>query len=442
MTNVLAPYSESKSIYRGYENSNILNSAISFTIPIYENMPEIQIQSPSINQSDYINQTERVYNNTTGNVHVRSGPSTSYEIITKISSNEELTRIAKGQQSGEIWDRVQLSNGIIGYVFSQYLTVSPKVEITQINISLENSVINKANTVKLNVNIVPQEAKNNTIEFYSSNENIATVDSFGNITGISSGYVTITAKAKDNNVISNSIDIEVYSPVADMQIDTDDLILQVGETFKINAIIYPEDASNKNIIYQSGNNQIVSVNANGLVTALNEGKTNIIVVSEDSNIEKTINILVNKKIDNSELSFSDRLNINGNEISGLDYKNNSVETIKELINTNYIIEIYNNDELLKDNQLVGTGSKLVIKNEENEIITQYVFILYGDVNADGKINSVDLLVLQRHILEIKKIEGVFLKAGNINKNGKMPSSLDLLLIQRHILELKLIEQEI
>ncbi|MFR5683337.1 MAG: dockerin type I repeat-containing protein [Clostridia bacterium] len=71
---------------------------------------------------------------------------------------------------------------------------------------------------------------------------------------------------------------------------------------------------------------------------------------------------------------------------------------------------------------------------------EYQVILYGDINGDGKINSVDLLVLQRHILEIQKVSGVALKAGNINKNGKNPSSVDLLLIQRHILQLKIIEQ--
>ena len=73
-------------------------------------------------------------------------------------------------------------------------------------------------------------------------------------------------------------------------------------------------------------------------------------------------------------------------------------------------------------------------------IMEYNVILYGDVNGDGKINSVDLLVLQRHILEIEKFSGVFLKAGNINKNGKNPSSVDSLLIQRHILELQIIKQ--
>ena len=79
--------------------------------------------------------------------------------------------------------------------------------------------------------------------------------------------------------------------------------------------------------------------------------------------------------------------------------------------------------------------------EDEVLITEYNFVLYGDVNEDGKINSIDLLVLQRHILEIEKIEGIAYKAGNINKDGKRPTSVDLLLIQRHILGLKIIQQK-
>ena len=54
--------------------------------------------------------------------------------------------------------------------------------------------------------------------------------------------------------------------------------------------------------------------------------------------------------------------------------------------------------------------------------------------------SIDLLLLQRHILEIKKLDGVFVKAGNVRKNGKNPNSVDCLLIQRHILGLQNLEQ--
>ena len=94
---------------------------------------------------------------------------------------------------------------------------------------------------------------------------------------------------------------------------------------------------------------------------------------------------------------------------------------------------------MQDTNLIGTNTKLEVR-ENGNILKNYEFILYGDVNGDGKINSVDLLVLQRHILEIQFLEPIYQKAGNINKNGKKPTSVDLLLIQRHILGLKSIEQ--
>ena len=119
----------------------------------------------------------------------------------------------------------------------------------------------------------------------------------------------------------------------------------------------------------------------------------------------------------------------------------SVDNIKKYITTKYEIQIENyKGEKIEKNLLVGTGSKIKILNENQETIAEYIIVLYGDINGDGKINSVDLLVLQRHILEIEKIDDIFQRAGNINKNGKKPTSVDLLLIQRHILELQIIKQ--
>ena len=48
MTNVLAPYSESKSIYSGYQKIGMLDSAITFIIPIYNNMPDIPTQAQEL----------------------------------------------------------------------------------------------------------------------------------------------------------------------------------------------------------------------------------------------------------------------------------------------------------------------------------------------------------------------------------------------------------
>lgn len=179
----------------------------------------------------------------------------------------------------------------------------------------------------------------------------------------------------------------------------------------------------------------------GYIIALGEGTTTVTIRTEDGDITKEIQVTVVPRLQEDEIIFDSSLNVNQSEISGIDINTNTIEHMKQMIQTKYIIEIYDyNGQKLADDDLFGTGCKIRLIDENNIIKMEYEVVVYGDVNGDGKINSVDLLVLQRHILEIEKLKGVFLKAGNINKNGKNPSSLDSLLIQRHILGLKMIEQ--
>ena len=111
-----------------------------------------------------------------------------------------------------------------------------------------------------------------------------------------------------------------------------------------------------------------------------------------------------------------------------------VKDIKELMHAVKTANRYN--EMVT---VIGNGSNILVK-ENGIILRKYTFILYGDSNGDGKINSADLLVLQRHILEKEQINDIYKKATNIRKNSKKPTSVDLLLIQRHILGLQIIEQ--
>lgn len=438
MTNVLAPYSESKLIYNGYSNSNLLDTPMSFVIPIYNNMPELPCTSPSISASDFTSDNTKVYANVETTLNVRTGPGTSYEVLTSVKSGTQMTRIAKGKQKGELWDRVKLENGMVGYVFQTYLTEVPNVEVENIELTLDKSTINRGEKIKLKTKILPEDAVDKTLKFSSNNTSVASISSDGYIMGLSSGTAKITVTA--SNGISSSININVYSPVTDIMLETQNCTIQVDGNYKINAIVLPEDANNKKINYKSENEEIVRVDDDGNLTGISKGKTNIIVTSEDGNITKKVEVTVIRKLEDGEIIFDESLKITENEISGLENSNNIVDKIVNKIQTNYTIEIYNQSgQKIEGNSLVGTGSTIKILDNDS-LISQYNVIMYGDVNGDGKINSVDLLVLQRHILEIKKFEGVFLKAGNIRKNGKNPSSVDCLLIQRHILGLQTIEQ--
>lgn len=439
MTNVLAPYSESRSTYNGYQKSGLLDTSMTFIIPVYNNMPSIPMQSPDINTNDFMQDNTKVYCNAT-NVNIRTGPSTSYEIITSVNKQDKMTRIAKGKQSGERWDKVILENGIIGYIFVNYVTEMPPVQIERIDVNIDNTTIQKGERKKLQVTIYPQEANSHKVQYISSNPNVATVDNEGNITAIRSGKATITVKAEENNV-QNQIEITVYSKVTNIILDQKEIYMQVGDTFQINAGLEPEDANDKSILYSSTDSDVAVITENGIITAKKEGSTNLIASSrENPNILAECKLYVVRKMDDSEISFETPLKVNSLEISGIEYDNNKVSDIKEKIKTDLEIQIVNyKNEILQEKDPVGTGSKILVK-EDGKLLRKYQIIVYGDANGDGKINSVDLLVIQRHILEIEPLEEIFRKASNINKNGKKPTSIDLLLIQRHILDLQLIEQ--
>ena len=434
MTNVLAPYSESNIIYKGYLNSNLLNEKMTFIIPIYNNMPELPCKRPNILEKDYVKDNTKVYANVTNTLNIRSGPSTTYESITTVTKNDIMTRIEKGIQNGELWDRVVLENGIVGYAFQNYLQEIPKEQVTQINLSIDKTTINKNETAQIKVQILPEEAKDEKLTFISNNPNIISVDEYGNIYGIQSGEATIIARAK--NGIEGRIDVKVYTKVEDIILGIKDLAIQEGEEYILKPIVLPDDASNKNLSYKVENSEIARIDSGGKILGIKEGLTVINVTSEDSKIEKKLNVKVIKKIAEEELKFDDSLIIQGNIISGFDDKNMEVEEIKKYITTKYVIKIENDkgQELL-NNQKAGTNSKIKIIGENQTVIAEFIILLYGDVTGDGKINSIDLLVLQRHILEIEKIQEIYQKAGNMRKNDKKPTTVDLLLIQRYILGL-------
>lgn len=252
------------------------------------------------------------------------------------------------------------------------------------------------------------------------------------------GTATITAKAK--NGVTGSIKVTVYSKVTGLITKEDSLVLQVGESYQISPVVTPEDANNPKVNFTSQNTNIATVDESGTVKAIQTGNTKITLETQEGGYKKEVEVIVIAKLPEGSLEIAKDLTVMGNQISGWKENKITVADILQKITTTYTIQVENsNGKILTGNDLAGTGSKIKILDGQ-KVIIEYVIILYGDVNGDGKINSVDLLVLQRHILEIKSLTSVFLKAGNIDKSGNRPTSVDLLKIQRHILGLKIIEQ--
>lgn len=90
---------------------------------------------------------------------------------------------------------------------------------------------------------------------------------------------------------------------------------------------------------------------------------------------------------------------------------------------------------------VGTGNYVVGINAAGEEYVRYTAIIFGDLDGDGNITSMDMLYMKRHLLGIKTLEDVYFVAANTNRGDDGVTSMDMLYLKRHILGISSISQQ-
>lgn len=135
--------------------------------------------------------------------------------------------------------------------------------------------------VKLIPTILPKEAELEGI-WSSSNASIAKVDQKGYVNPISVGEATILFTMKNN--LQSFCTIKVHNKSAyptDIKLSETRVKIVKGETFQLNAILAPENVNIKDVIWESYNEDIVSVSDDGELKALNYGHG--IIIAETTN---------------------------------------------------------------------------------------------------------------------------------------------------------------
>ncbi|MCX8047464.1 MAG: Ig-like domain-containing protein, partial [Anoxybacillus gonensis] len=152
------------------------------------------------------------------------------------------------------------------------------IPVTAVVVSPTVVNMNIGETATLAATVAPNNATYKTIEWRSSNPNIASVDENGRVTGLSTGQVTITAQAH-NGVIGTAI-VHVGSPLTGISLPST-LLVQKGKTINVLPYIAPIPANaTTKIVSRSfavGNSYYAVVDQNGEVTAKRLGETPLTV---------------------------------------------------------------------------------------------------------------------------------------------------------------------
>lgn len=256
-----------------------------------------------------------------------------------------------------------------------------------------------------------------------------------------------TGDGSPNNALS-SLEVEGYSitPTFSMFTTEYDLIVE----HSVSSVEILADAADSSADVSGTGSHALNVGANTI---------NITVISQ-SGVEKTYTIRIVRKAGSS--SGGDSGNNSGNNSGGAsekggftsDFLTDNASGIISRVGVgsaasdvlNHISftggaygKIYDSKGSEKDG-IVGTGDKFIAYDASDNVIGSYTFVIYGDVNGDGQITSMDLLYVKRHILQTKELDGVYLVAADANRGNDGITSIDLLYIKRHILDIRYIEQ--
>lgn len=99
-----------------------------------------------------------------------------------------------------------------------------------------------------------------------------------------------------------------------------------------------------------------------------------------------------------------------------------------------IVKVYTADGA-ENTGVVGTGNLIQTYDGSGNATSKYEAVVKGDNSGDGKLNIVDVMKVQRHILGLEVLTGPYEKASDINGNGKI-DVMDLLKMQRDILNIE------
>lgn len=125
------------------------------------------------------------------------------ESIAKLEGNK-LVAVSDGST------KITATSGIVKT--SAKVTVTTKVE--QIALSKTEGVLTVGNSVTITATVTPDNATNATVNWTSSDEKVATVDSNGKVTAVAAGNATITATSESDGDVSADYALTVNKAAA------------------------------------------------------------------------------------------------------------------------------------------------------------------------------------------------------------------------------------
>ena len=190
----------------------------------------------------------------------------SDESILKIQAWDNSVCVLIGQKPGEAYVTATTVNGIT----QSYLVTVRSVYVQGITIPSEITV-EKGTQYEFKPVVIPENASNKTLVWECSNPVIGSFE--GNVfKAYARGEVVGTCRATDGSDVNAECQIKVVTYAKNLTLNEHGLTLKENDTFQLTATVDPIDAVDSGaVIWQSSNSDAVTVDDNGLISAVAAG---------------------------------------------------------------------------------------------------------------------------------------------------------------------------
>lgn len=427
MANLRAPAGEANTTYKSLYNNNLLNNSFNFTIPVYTDMPSQSYSYNGLYQVDIptTDETDDSFESMIRDFPDSYKPALRY--IHKLHNNWSFTPLKTNLSFEEVFNSekwvssIEISAGVCDgnpYTVTESGWCIGNDDVTRFFIDPRNFLTEKyvfmfenlGYSELYNEDVVNAVIKDTFMSGNSELDNQSYKSIFveaGKTASISPLYLASLARQESGTRLSNTTN---------------------GQEFSYEGFTYKGLYNFFNIGASSGEANPALA---GLVYANGGRGVNNVITPDNSDSNNNNN---NNPSDNVNVSnnFIEMLKVGktGEYLRGYDL-GTTVENIKNKVGNSANVVIKDSNGYEKNgSDTIGTGYTIEISNGSGRMI--YTYVMYGDLNGDGEINSADLLKMRQYLLGQVSLNGAFKISAYLNGDEEI-NSADLLRIRQHLL---------
>ena len=206
----------------------------------------------------------------------------SVQTVTWSTSDSSVATVVDGVVTGVGCGNATITVTTTEGGYTAQCSVTVENHVTSVDLNTYILTIHSGNTYQLVETVSPSDACDKSVTWSTSNSSVASVDTNGLVSGVTTGSATVTVTTVDGGFSKNcSVTVDEGEHASAVTLSSTAMTVAVNSTQTLTATVLPPDAFNKNVTWSSSDSTIATVDSSGVVSGVASGNAIVTVTTVD-----------------------------------------------------------------------------------------------------------------------------------------------------------------